>query len=450
VDQRSSIAASTNAANGTGNGGDIQISAKERIEMGLWSNITSSTSSNGNAGSILVDAPEIIMVGPLATLSSETHSSGDSGSILVGSRSVLNLLSLSGIAAIRANSDSQGNAGAIFIQATTVELFNIGRIEAAAGGTGEAGSIFIRAQKFFSTAPASGVTAFSGPLSNGSGSIEIEAGSIELDGSFISTRSRNTSSAGNIDIRSGTLTLKNGGSILSSAISEFGGDAGSISIGTQDFYLSNDAKVETTSVSGGGGRITIDWNGAGYLQGATIRTDVESGSAGAGTISFGTPSLSTTLICNICPSSSLINPFGTEPGYNPNDNLRALVVFSDSHINASAGGSSGASGGTVFIADDVASVFEGGFLDADVSSASGADGQIVAPVAMVPDKSDYAPLFGRKAELRCGTSRSQSGFADRITGYETVEADPASLIPAGLTDEIVKLSLRSADKLCRT
>ncbi|AFZ00687.1 beta strand repeat-containing protein [Calothrix sp. PCC 6303] len=218
---------------GEGNAGNIFIDAKDSVKVDgvlvdagklegsnldfdAWSNISSDLlgESIGKAGNIQITTPSLSLTNA-GQISSTSSGQGDAGNITINAP---NNVIISGFAG-RFNTNSQvssyvirnavGNSGEIRIKTGNLTVNNGGAIGTNNGGIGNGGNIFI---------DATDTITFDGIGGNGQGS---QAVSFATNGN-----------AGNIQIKTGSLFLTNGG-VLSSTLSGRG-NAGNIVINARD------------------------------------------------------------------------------------------------------------------------------------------------------------------------------------------------------------------------
>jgi large exoprotein involved in heme utilization and adhesion len=239
------------STSGQGNGGNITINARDTVTFDSGENgspvaigTIAYSNSTGNAGNIRINAKDLF-VRNHASVGNFSQAQGKGGDIEITTGS----LAVTNGAFISAGTQGQGNGGNITINASdtiTLDggangLYTIITTSATSNSTGNAGNIHINAKELFVKN-----NAFFGAFSisqGNAGNIFIETSdAITFDG----TNSNNSltptgvfSSAtasgngGNIQVKTGTLTLKNGGSIYTFA----NRNAGNINIDTRDAVI---------------------------------------------------------------------------------------------------------------------------------------------------------------------------------------------------------------------
>ncbi|WP_310428930.1 filamentous hemagglutinin N-terminal domain-containing protein [Chamaesiphon sp. VAR_48_metabat_135_sub] len=268
---------------GTGNGGNIKITATGKISLdgaiplGDGQNAYSSGVSStvqaravGKGGEIEIVTPNLSVTNG-ATLAVSTYGTGDGGKIKITAANG-NVSFDGGINQFRSSAFSRsyqqatGNAGGIEIVTGNLAVTNGAGLIANTEGTGNAGNIKINATgKVAFDGTANGLfssvaesTVEQGAKGNGGG-IDISAGTLSIaNGAELNSSTEGTRSAGDIFLKSDTITL-NKGKILSESTITTGGDIKIVTTGY--LLLRNDSLIATDSDSTGkkssGGNITI-------------------------------------------------------------------------------------------------------------------------------------------------------------------------------------------------
>jgi len=244
--------------------------------------------SVGRGGDIKVQSGDI-SIKDVGVITSSTSGKGDSGNISITARNGISL-DLGFVLNDVGSSDAQGNAGKIDI--TTGSLFlKEGFITSTTSGKGNAGNITIIARDAVNLNSNNAAAIIfsnvnSGAVGNG-GKIDIIAGSLSLgNGGIILSGSSGNGNAGDIQITTDQLSFTGGGQLLSSTSGR--GNAGSLNINARDTFaidgttVNNShsgifSSVESDAV-GGGGNIDIT---AGTLSLAN-NAEVSASSSGIG------------------------------------------------------------------------------------------------------------------------------------------------------------------------
>ena len=231
---------------GIGNAGDITIRAGSLSVIGE-SSIDSRTSGLGNAGNVFIEAPEITFSdSDIFTEVSSDGGIGNAGDIDI----ITNSLSLQEGSAFLADTENQGNAGNISIEARDAIVL---------AGRGE------------NTNPSqitSTVDAGNNPNVTGdAGNIEINTGSLSvIDGGFISASTFGMGNGGKITINASDLVSLGSeggnGRLLTNIESGAIGNSGGIEINTGSLSATNFSQIQSqVEGQGNSGNININARG---------------------------------------------------------------------------------------------------------------------------------------------------------------------------------------------
>ncbi|MEH1971209.1 beta strand repeat-containing protein [Nostoc sp.] len=209
---------------GEGKGGDIEITTGS-LFVTNGAVIAGDTDGQGNGGNITINARDTVSVTNGATISGNTLGQGNGGNITINVGDTVTfdsgengLLTSVGTNALN---NSTGNAGNIRINARELFVKNNGTLGAFSDGQGNGGNIFIDTRD---------AVTFDGTNAKNS-----------LIGAY--TFASGSGNGGNIEVKTGTLTLKNGGVIRTSA----NRNAGNINIDTRDAVIIDGVSGNNTS-----------------------------------------------------------------------------------------------------------------------------------------------------------------------------------------------------------
>lgn len=246
-------------------GGAIFIRGEQWVSRGGW--VFADTYGDQRGHGVNVVLPGAVRLEGVALLTANTFSTGDAGSIIlrVGS------LDLSGGSQISANADT-GRGGDITITA---------RDAVVVSGTGSVGV-------------SSGLFTF-GAVGDG-GSITLDVGRLELSaGGQITSSTKGTGKGGDITINAhDTVTIRGAdptktdfSGLFTTANANSTGNAGSITLNTDLFDLSEGAVISSaTSGAGRGGDVNIFANAVSLSEGGGIFTGTYLGSGRGGDIAL--------------------------------------------------------------------------------------------------------------------------------------------------------------------
>ena len=316
--------ASLLASSGTGETGDISISAISDVVLNSGGQIQatnrgSGTGSNINiaANSVLLDEATLVTnsIGTVgedagdiviesqgeisflsSTLRTEAQSLGDAGDIIINAEGGIifarsNAPEVETLTTISTEVDSQaqGKGGNIEIEAESILVTDNTFISSDTEGQGDAGNIILRARDFISFTEESGLFANSLGQAN-AGNIILEA---EGNVSFSSESSAGTNAfelmsgnAGDINIKANSLLIIDNSTLATTT--EGIGFSGDVIIEVKDYFLVNNAGLLTnTTGTGNAGNITIEagetvsFTNRGFAN-SSVNFNQDTGQVGAG------------------------------------------------------------------------------------------------------------------------------------------------------------------------
>ncbi len=258
----------------TGNGGDVEL-VTETLSLNEGTQIVTDAQGEGDAGNVTIKASNIFLDGIESGIRS-IAGLGNAGEIEITTDS----LSLTNDAFLNTNAGGQGNAGRIEINANSV-VFNGGsELTSDTGGQGDAGQIIINATESISfngvgsDGAGSGIFARVGSGATGTGGdVELATETLSLnEGGQIVTDTQGEGDAGNVTIKASNILLDG---IASGIRSTAGlGNAGKIKITADSLSLNNEAEVNTsTGGQGDAGTVEIDAKGVAVSGGSEIRSE---------------------------------------------------------------------------------------------------------------------------------------------------------------------------------
>jgi len=251
------------SATETGNAGNIRVNATEQVKISnaeISSTTTFKGQDGGHAGAIIVKSPSIEVTGINSNISTETgiFATGNAGDITIQTE---NLEMLDGTK-INAKTSGRGLGGDITVNSSTILLsgLNTGFVAGASENrANNAGNIVVNSDSLDMCASASiDTTTFHGADKNSNstqntssivgkgGDISLNVNNINMRESRIKADNFGSANAGNIEIKTNTLTLSNNSAITSGTFST--GQAGDIEIKADNISL-NDAAIQSHSFS---------------------------------------------------------------------------------------------------------------------------------------------------------------------------------------------------------
>lgn len=446
------------SSSGSGDSGIATIDADKLISISGTGGISATTQATsqiggvevGDAGSIIIPSNPILSMDGDVTIETTTIGDGNAGIIDIRARRLeltdgAQIGTSSGIASIetgsafagkgkggtlRINSDDViisgrntngirsglfsetggiGDAGSINLTSQSLKIEKQGLISTRSGGDGNAGTIEIRNGNLFMESAgeiSSGTGILVGDIlfagSGLGGTIKItDAKNISLSdpGTTISTQTRGSSSAGNIEFDADRINLSN--NALVSSESTGIGNAGNITMGGVNDFRSDGGILTTEADQADGGNITLKVNNQVELKSSLINTSVGAGSSGGN--------------INIDPR---------------------FVILDNSDIIAQAG--AGGTGGKITIVSDFVLRSSDTVIDASAGPA-GIDGtvdidspdtNISGSLAVLPETYINA---GDQLSERCG-ARSANLNSFVVKGRGAVPLKPQDFTPARSLD----------------
>ncbi|VEP17410.1 Filamentous hemagglutinin family N-terminal domain [Hyella patelloides LEGE 07179] len=290
----------------SGNAGDLQITATDielnggdnGLETGLSSAVAEST-SEGNAGNITIETPQLRLVNGGAILVS-TVGGGDGGDLRIQATDISLENPMGVFTVIDASTIAEGAGGSITIETGNLNLADGGIISVLTSGIGDGGSLTIDTNNLLVT-NGSQISTNTIGAGNG-GNLQITATDIELNGgdnglgtglSSAVAKSTSEGNAGNITVETQQLSLVNGGAIAVSTIG--GGNGGDLRIQATDISLENPMGAVTiidasTFAEGKGGSINIETGNLNLADGGIINV-LTSGTGDGGSLTIDTNNL---------------------------------------------------------------------------------------------------------------------------------------------------------------
>lgn len=298
IQNRGGIGSDEQESTGTGNLGNVRVTAIESIKLRNQAGIGSANRGDGNTGNVTVNAP-LIMIDN-SSIRSQARGRGNGGDVTVNGDDLLvennsfignessggggnlgrvnvtanNSVTLRNFAGISSNvRGERGNAGVVNLKTSALRIENRsglgsdvgadtnGNLLEGVNSTGNAGVINIEADSIFITGTSGTGTKTFG--SGSSGITSIRTGTLVLrDDSGISAETgvdrkagavatNNTGQGGSIDIIAQLIDLDEKSRISSQTGGQ--GDAGEITVSTDRLILNNQGNITTSTLGGIGG-----------------------------------------------------------------------------------------------------------------------------------------------------------------------------------------------------
>jgi filamentous hemagglutinin family protein len=284
---------------GTGNAGNVSVTAKDAVSLAGNSSIFSTVEAgsvgkggtiNINAGSLSIADGAQVLTSTRSATATQPAGQGDAGNVTVQVAGAVDIAGFGGtsIGGIRSEVDAgaTGNGGNIAITAGTISLREGAEIAASSFGTGNAGNVLLTAKDAVSLTGYSYVLSKveAGGVGNG-GNIEIEAGSLSLrDRAKLQASSFGTGNAGNVTVTAKDAVDLTGNSYIFSTVGIGSvGNGGNITVDTGSLSVRDDAQLEASTYGrGNAGNVTVTAKDAISLINGDIFSTVEAGGVGKG------------------------------------------------------------------------------------------------------------------------------------------------------------------------
>jgi filamentous hemagglutinin family protein len=275
-------AAVITGTSGVGRGGNLTVNASGSVEVisvsanGLF-NSSLNTSANqgltGNAGDLTINAQNIL-VRDGGQVGAVTSGQGKGGNLTVNATGKVELIgtsadgSVPSVLSTSALAGSTGDAGDLTIKAQDLFVRDGAQITAATSGRGKAGNLTVNASKKVELIGASAdgriTSGFAASVQQGStgnaGSLTINTQDLLVrDGARVFTGTLAAGRAGNLTVNASNIELigtsVNGspGGLIASAEAGSTGDAGNLKITTQNLLVRDGAQVLASTFSSGRG-----------------------------------------------------------------------------------------------------------------------------------------------------------------------------------------------------
>jgi filamentous hemagglutinin family protein len=236
----------TSATTGIGNAGEIKINTG-RFEVKNTAAITSGVTNDGEGrgNNITVNANSIELRGKAVLATASRSKTTENGNLNVNADKI----TLLNGALLSTDAFEAANGGNLNINTNELNIFSGSRIASTSFGSGNGGTVTINNPQTKTQ-----IVNIDGTLSNGQLPVKNQDGR-----SGIFTESRANGSAGNINIYTDTLDVKNRGEI---SVSSFNiGQAGDLNITADSIFLNRQARLNSSARFGIGGNIEFNVTG---------------------------------------------------------------------------------------------------------------------------------------------------------------------------------------------
>ncbi|MEH2153267.1 two-partner secretion domain-containing protein [Nostoc sp.] len=376
----------TVAQTGVGNTGGINITTGSFV-LTRGSQLLANTDGQGNAGSVSINAQDTVSLDGSSVFNTVAQTGvGNTGGINITTGSFV----LTRGSQLLANTDGQGNAGSVSINAQDTVSLDGSSVFNTVGqtGVGNTGGINITTGSLALTRAGQLITSTSGQGNasditiNARDRVSIDGESLDgAIGSAIFSRvePNGIGRGGNLVITTGSLFLTNGGAVNTATDGQ--GNAGSVTIQAQDsiqirgrtainpVIRSGIFTTATQGSVGNGGDVTITTGSLSVSEQGQIITDVRS-QGNAGNIQI---QASDTVLFDRGDAINTLSEGGVGRGGNIDITGRSLSVLNNAQLSASTSGDGDA--GNITVSADTVGVSSGGQLLTTTSS-NGSAGDI--------------------------------------------------------------------------
>lgn len=296
-----------------GDGGDIAINASRSVSITGYgasatsvypfSGIYSEALLYGNAGNIAVTTPTLTLDN-LGTISTSTINSGNAGNITIsaGTLSLTGGAQITSASSQNSGSDAPGGRGGTitvnltgqmtadgtgsysgYITGDTEKQYASG-VSVSTSTPGDAGSIVLTTPGSVTLRNGGRIDSTADSQSTGAGGhIAITAGSFTGNGGTVTSATGGSGPGGDITLTATGIDLTDGATL--STTSSGTGNAGNLTIAASDHIRLDNAGITAAAANAGGGNITIDPTLV-DLRNSQVTTSVRSGSGNGGNIAL--------------------------------------------------------------------------------------------------------------------------------------------------------------------
>ena len=289
---------------GQGNAGSIDITATDNIIFdgedtgGISSGATSIVlpQAEGDAGGVRINTGSLTLTNG-ATINASTLGQGNAGSIDITATDTItfdgeNSGGIPSRAASQVDSGAEGDAGGVTIITGSLFLTNGADIDASTFTKGNAGSVDITATdtiifdgKNSGGIPSGTTSTIQSGAEGDAGGITIITGSLFLtNGARIDTSTLGSGRGGGLKVNADFFKLDNGSFVASESESIF--DAGDITLNIANSLQVTDSEISTNSIQSSGGNLTISAGDIQLRGDSDIRTNINGGEGGGGNINL--------------------------------------------------------------------------------------------------------------------------------------------------------------------
>ena len=260
------------ASSGSGNGGQLIVNASESVQVlgqgtaGNPSFLVADTRNTGDAGELTINTRQLLIQDG-GTVSTETAGSGEGGRLTVNASELVQVIGETENSAtasrLVADSLDTGNAGELVINTRRLSIAGGGVVSTTAFESGNGGSLTVNASDSVQVSGVSAGGETSRLLadtrgSGNAGALVVNTGQLLVqDEAIVSTETSSTGNGGSLTVNaSQSVEVSNGGELRAQSIDS--GDAGNLNLRTAQLTVRDRADVTVSSTrTGGGGNLDI-------------------------------------------------------------------------------------------------------------------------------------------------------------------------------------------------
>ncbi|NEQ36327.1 MAG: CHAT domain-containing protein [Okeania sp. SIO3I5] len=269
---------------GSGDGGNIKITAPETVEISGDGKISVETTGAGNAGTIEIETPNLTTTDGI-DITASTTGAGNAGNINI----ITNNFNLEAGTSLTTETNSSGSAGDITINSETLTIGEGAKISATAllnaTNTETAGNITINSNQLNISGELGIFAETQGEAPAGTLNLNTYNDNPELkidfsNSGFISARTTSSGNGGNINLFAPeSINITGDGKIT--VETQGTGNAGIININTQNLTVAEGITISAaTANSGEGGSININSRETFQLEGQVLTETTSTGTGG--------------------------------------------------------------------------------------------------------------------------------------------------------------------------
>ncbi|NEU76685.1 filamentous hemagglutinin N-terminal domain-containing protein [Hassallia byssoidea VB512170] len=352
----------------TGNAGDLTINTQQLLVRD-GAQVSARTFGAGKGGNLTLTAKGVQLIGSDSSLSAQADrgSTGNAGDLTINTQQLL----VRDGAQVSAGTFGAGNGGNFTLTADGVQLISSGSglfANANRGSTGNAGDLTINTQQLLVQ---DGAQVGAGTFGAGKGgNFTLTADGVQLissgSGLFADAQPSSTGNAGDLTINTQQLLVRDGAQISAGTFGA--GKGGNLTLNTRDLEVQDGAQVSASTFGAGkGGNLTLTAEGVQVIgSDSGLFAQADRGSTGnAGDLTINTQQL---LVRDGAQVSS--GTFGTGNGGNLTLNTRNLQVGDGAVVTVSSTFGSGNGGNLTLTAEGVQLIGSGSGLFAVTNAGS--------------------------------------------------------------------------------